>query len=141
MVAYFGAELNAQERQRLANGVAGHDPTAGHGGLGWGLDHEGHRVPVDAELIAATIGLPSVPQPPEQRVLADPRRGRTYPAGDEQKHEEHAAARRRAYFLAMERGGGQLPTYDPDEMHDDFCKAAGLVTAMRRGPGKEATRG
>jgi hypothetical protein len=64
MIAYFGAELNAQERLNLANGVAAHHPALGHGGLGCGLDHKGHRVPVDATLVADTVGLPSVPQPP-----------------------------------------------------------------------------
>jgi hypothetical protein len=78
MSAYFGAELNAQERQLFANHVAAYDPIQGHGGLGWGRDHEGHRIPVPAALIANTIGLPSVPQPPN--------------AGEEEAGEEVAEA-------------------------------------------------
>jgi hypothetical protein len=45
--------------------------------------------------------------------------------------EEHAEARRRAYFFALERGGGRLPPYDPGRAHDDFCRAAGQVIAAR----------
>lgn len=73
MSAYFGAELTAQERQQFANQVAAHDPTQGHDGMGWGLDHEGHRVPpVPAMLIANTIGLPSAPQPEVADANAEP---------------------------------------------------------------------
>ncbi|HVX62570.1 MAG TPA: hypothetical protein VHC19_18270, partial [Pirellulales bacterium] len=67
MVAYFGAELSAAERLRLANLVAVYDPTQGHMGRGWGLDQEGQRIPVAAALIANTIGLLSVSAPPDLR--------------------------------------------------------------------------
>jgi len=39
-----------------------------------------------------------------------------------------------AYFHALERGGGQLPPYDPWRAVEDFCRAAGEV--MRRRPGR-----
>jgi hypothetical protein len=43
---------------------------------------------------------------------------------------EHHEAEVRAYFSALERGGGWLPPYDPWWAREDFCRAAGEV--MRR---------
>ena len=65
MVAYFGAELNASEREHFAHLVAVHDPIQGHQDLGWGLDQDGNRTPLEAALIANTIGLLSVSRPPD----------------------------------------------------------------------------
>jgi len=45
--------------------------------------------------------------------------------------EEHARAEVSAYFLALERGGGQLPPYDLGRAVEDFCRAAGEVMRQR----------
>jgi len=44
---------------------------------------------------------------------------------------EHARVKVRAYFLAMNRGGGKLPPYDHAQAVGDFWKAAGEVIAAR----------
>jgi len=51
--------------------------------------------------------------------------------GDAMTNNEHEEARRRAYFFAIERGGGKLPPYHPDLATGDFCRAAGEVRAQR----------
>jgi hypothetical protein len=71
MSAYFGTELNAEERQVFANHVAAYNPTLGHGGLGWGLNHEGTRLWMPAARVADSIGLPSVVRPPDAEEVAE----------------------------------------------------------------------
>ena len=44
---------------------------------------------------------------------------------------EHNEARRRAYFFALERGGGRLPSYNRQLAEADFCRAAGQVIEQR----------
>lgn len=44
---------------------------------------------------------------------------------------EHAAAQVRAYFYALQRGGGQLPPYHPEQAAADFCRAAGELIRQR----------
>lgn len=53
--------------------------------------------------------------------------------GNELSPEEHAEAEVAAYFRALERGGGWLPTYDPERAAEDFCWAAGVVRDRRGG--------
>ena len=47
---------------------------------------------------------------------------------------EHAEAERRAYFRALNRGGGVLPPYDAVLAVQDFCEAAGEVIQERPAP-------
>jgi hypothetical protein len=49
---------------------------------------------------------------------------------------EHADARWRAYFFALERGDGTLPPYDAHQAEHDFLRAAGEVTSERRKSGE-----
>lgn len=44
---------------------------------------------------------------------------------------EHQIARERAFFLALERGGGALPWYEPEQAVRDFCHAAAEVVGRR----------
>ena len=41
--------------------------------------------------------------------------------------EQHNKAQRIAYSLAVQRGGGSLPPYDPDAAKRDFCAASAQV--------------
>jgi hypothetical protein len=45
--------------------------------------------------------------------------------------EEHGEARVRAYYHALNRGGGQLPVFDAEQAIGDFCRAAGEVIELR----------
>ena len=45
--------------------------------------------------------------------------------------DEHARARETAYYLALKRGGGQLPPYRLNHANGDFWEAAGIIIAQR----------
>jgi hypothetical protein len=51
--------------------------------------------------------------------------------GRELSAEEHRRAQEIAYFIAMKRGDGKEPPYDPLLAERDFCQAAGQLTAKR----------
>jgi hypothetical protein len=56
-----------------------------------------------------------------------------WPGGGELTPAEHARAEVRAYYFALERGGGGLPPYDPAKAVEDFCRAA-VTSAPRQAP-------
>lgn len=54
-------------------------------------------------------------------------------SGGEFTAEEYTQAQLRAYWHALERGGGTLPPYDPGRALDDFHRAVSEVMAGRVG--------
>jgi hypothetical protein len=49
----------------------------------------------------------------------------------ELSQQEHRRAQEIAYFIAMKRGNGKEPSYDPLLAARDFCQAAGELRTER----------
>ena len=95
----------------------------------------GERFPSLSEAGRGNVASPAAVSP-----ARGPERAAVPQRGNELSPEEHAEAKVAAYFRALERGGGWLPTYDPERTAEDFCWAAGVVRGRRGGDGRLAAR-